>query len=160
MVTNPKYTTAFRENLVQKRVLARAHHVGERLLFFSLCGTQEVVDDMSLAGCSNLNSWVGGLDKKVEGVLAKRLEKVGTEQWFGPLPHLMLLSRGKRILLDNVYREPWFDLVPHLIIPLAPFGVDGTGLSIAPFLYILIACCSCCGESLRAVCRTTATELR
>lgn len=31
---------------------------------------------MSLAGCSNLNSWVRDLDKKVEAVLAKRLEKV------------------------------------------------------------------------------------
>lgn len=37
---------------------------------------QEVVDDMSLAGCSNLNAWVGALDKRVEGVLATRLEKV------------------------------------------------------------------------------------
>ena len=37
---------------------------------------QEVVDDMSLAGCSNLNGWVKGLDGRVEGVLAKRLEKV------------------------------------------------------------------------------------
>lgn len=37
---------------------------------------QEVVDGMSLAGCSNLNAWVRDLDKKVEGVLAKRLEKV------------------------------------------------------------------------------------
>lgn len=39
-------------------------------------GMQEVVDGMSLAGCSNLNAWVRGLDKKVEGVLAERLEKV------------------------------------------------------------------------------------
>lgn len=37
---------------------------------------QEVVDNMSLAGCSNLNAWVGALDKRVEGVLAARLEKV------------------------------------------------------------------------------------
>lgn len=37
---------------------------------------QEVVDDMSLAGCSNLNAWVRALDERVEGVLAKRLEKV------------------------------------------------------------------------------------
>lgn len=32
---------------------------------------------MSLAGCSNLNAWVRALDKRVEGVLARRLEKVG-----------------------------------------------------------------------------------
>ncbi|CAM9412658.1 unnamed protein product, partial [Ectocarpus sp. 12 AP-2014] len=41
----------------------------------ALASLQEVVDDMSLAGCSNLNSWVKGLDEKVESVLAKRLEK-------------------------------------------------------------------------------------
>lgn len=37
---------------------------------------QAVVDNMSLAGCSNLNAWVRSLDKRVEAVLAMRLEKV------------------------------------------------------------------------------------
>lgn len=37
--------------------------------------SQSVVDDMSLAGCSNLNAWVIGLDRRVEAVLVKRLEK-------------------------------------------------------------------------------------
>lgn len=97
---------------------------------------------MSLAGCSNLNSWVRGLDEKVESVLAKRLEKVGREQWFGPSTSppptfekgeearecvkeacfdLLYLASStfclrKRKRLENVYREPWFDLLPHLLI--------------------------------------------
>lgn len=45
-------------------------------LVFGVWCWQEVVDGMSLAGCSNLNAWVRDLDKKVEAVLAKRLEKV------------------------------------------------------------------------------------
>lgn len=55
---------------------------------------------MSLAGCSNLNSWVRGLDKKVEGVLAKRLEKVGSEQWFAPStppPPTLYLRKTRRL---------------------------------------------------------------
>lgn len=46
------------------------------------------MDGMSLAGCSNLNLWVRGLDKKVESVLAIRLEKVSyvtIELFFGRL---------------------------------------------------------------------------
>lgn len=34
------------------------------------------MDAMALAGCSNINAWVKDLDDRVEGVLAKRLEKV------------------------------------------------------------------------------------
>lgn len=46
---------------------------------------------MSLAGCSNLNAWVRDLDKKVEAVLAKRLEKVRSKL---PPPALTLSLYG------------------------------------------------------------------
>jgi hypothetical protein len=66
---------------------------------------QKVIDELNLASYSNLDSWVGSLDKQVESMLIERLEDA-VNVWISligmvfigviPVIHLLLNCRRKR----------------------------------------------------------------